>query len=149
MTVTAPGYQVRPASLIDADQVAGLAGELAQSFPFDRAAFDRSYPALRAGDHACLLVAAGADGCLGYVLGFAHLTFYANGPVAWVEEILVRPEHRRRRVGQALMAAFGEWAPGRDCALVALATRRAAPFYQALGYEEPAVYLSRILPGGG
>lgn len=129
MTVTAPGYQVRPASLIDADQVAGLAGELAQSFPFDRAAFDRSYPALR--------------------VGFAHLTFYANGPVAWVEEILVRPEHRRRRVGQALMAAFGEWASGRDCALVALATRRAAPFYQALGYEEPAVYPRRILPGGG
>jgi GNAT superfamily N-acetyltransferase len=148
MTMTAPGYQIRPASLIDADQVAGLAGELAQSFPFDRAAFDRSYPALLADDRACLLVAAGTDGCLGYVLGFAHLTFYANGPVAWVEEILVRPEHRRRRVGQALMAAFGEWATGHDCALVALATRRAAPFYLALGYEESAVYLRRVLRDG-
>jgi hypothetical protein len=27
MTMTVPGYQIRPASLIDADQVAGLAGE--------------------------------------------------------------------------------------------------------------------------
>jgi GNAT superfamily N-acetyltransferase len=149
MPMTAPGYQVRRASLIDADQVAGLAGELAQSFPFDRAAFDRSYPALLADADACLLVAAGEDGCLGYVLGFAHLTFYANGPVAWVEEIVVREEHRRRHVGQELMAAFGQWAAERDCRLVALATRRAAPFYLALGYEESAVYLRRILPDGG
>ena len=38
---------------------------------------------------------AAEDGeCLGYVLGFRHLTFYANGPVGWVEELLVRQEHR-------------------------------------------------------
>jgi hypothetical protein len=47
MTMTASGYQVRPAGLIDADQVAGLADELAQSFPFDRAAFDRPWPGWR------------------------------------------------------------------------------------------------------
>jgi GNAT superfamily N-acetyltransferase len=150
MTMTDLGYEVRPASLIDAEQVAALAGALALSFPFERAAFDRSFPALLADEHACLLVAAGADGaCLGYVLAFEHLTFYANGPVAWVEEILVRPEHRRLRVGDALMAAAGEWATGRDCALVALATRRAAPFYLALGFEESAVYFRRVLRDGG
>jgi GNAT superfamily N-acetyltransferase len=66
-----------------------------------------------------------------------------------VEEILVRAEHRRRGVGQELMAAFGQWATGRGCRLVALATRRAAPFYQAIGYEESAAYLRRILPDGG
>ena len=150
MTMTSSGYQVRPASLIDASQVAGLAAELAQSFPFDRAAFDRSYPAVLADDQACLLVAADEEGgCLGYVLGFAHPAFYANGPVAWVEEILVRAEHRRGGVGQELMAAFGQWAAGRGCRLVALATRRAAPFYLAIGYEESAVYLRRVLPDGG
>jgi hypothetical protein len=34
---------------------------------------------------------------------------------------------------------------GRDCGLIALATRRAAPFYRALGFEESAVYFRRIL----
>jgi GNAT superfamily N-acetyltransferase len=137
--------RIRPASRADAATVADLAGELAQSFAFSRAKFDLSYPALLAAEHACLLLAEkGSDG-LGYLLGFRHLTFYANGPVAWVEEILVRREQRGRGVGRALMSAFEEWAAGQCCVLVALATRRAAPFYLALGYEESAAYLRKML----
>lgn len=46
---------------------------------------------------------------------------------------------------EALMSAFERWAAARDCALIALATRRAAPFYRALGYEESAVYFRKVL----
>jgi GNAT superfamily N-acetyltransferase len=62
---------------------------------------------------------------------------------------VVRDGHRRGGVGQALMAAFEQWAAGRDCRLVALATRRAAPFYLSIGYVELAVYLRKVLPDGG
>jgi GNAT superfamily N-acetyltransferase len=79
--------------------------------------------------------------------GFTHLTFYANGPVAWVEEIVVRDHDRRGGLGRALMNAFEQWAFDRRCALIALATRRAAPFYRALGYEESATYLRKSAPG--
>src|ERR1700722_5817458 len=137
--------QVRRARTGDAVAVAGLAGELAQSFPFSRDQFDLAYPALVASQDACLLVAAEDGECLGYVLGFRHLTFYANGPVGWVEEILVRPECRGRGLGRALMSAFERWAAGHGCTLVALATRRAAPFYRALGDEDSAAYLRKVL----
>lgn len=123
-----------------------LAAELAQSFAFSAEMFEQSYPALLSAGDACLLVAAEGDECLGYVLGFRHLTFYANGPVGWVEEILVRPECRGRGLGRALMSAFEQWATEYDCTLVALATRRAAPFYRALGYEDSAAYLRKVLP---
>ena len=43
------------------------------------------------------------------------------------------------------MSAFEMWAAKRGCALVALATRRAAPFYRALGYDESAAYLRKLL----
>jgi hypothetical protein len=43
------------------------------------------------------------------------------------------------------MGAFERWAADGDCMLVALATRRAAPFYRALGYQESAVYLRKVL----
>jgi len=136
---------VRPARPADAEQVAGLAGELAMSFPFRRASFDASFLALTAAQDGCLLVAANQDDCLGYLLGFRHLTFHANGPVGWVEEVMVREQHRQLGIGRALMSAFERWASGQGCALVALATRRATPFYRALGYQESAAYLRKLL----
>ena len=167
--MAAARFRIRPAAAADAAAVAGLAAELAQSFAFSLASFDACYPALLAAGHACLLVATAgpedagpgysgpgysgpeysgpADGCLGYLLGFEHLTFYANGRVAWVEEVLVRGADRGQGAGRALMTAFEAWARGRDCALVALATRRAAPFYRALGYQDSAAYLRKILAG--
>ena len=137
--------QIRHARAADAGAVALLAGELAQSFAFSREKFDLAYPELLTAQDACLLLAADGDQCLGYLLGFRHLTFYAGGPVAWIEEILVRGEHRGRGTGRALMSTFERWAAGQGCALAALATRRAAPFYHALGYEDSATYFRKVL----
>ena len=78
-------------------------------------------------------------------LGFDHDTFFANGRVAWVEEIMVDEDVRGRGVGKALMQAFEAWARGRDLKLVALATRRAGQFYLALGYEDSATYFRKML----
>lgn len=44
-----------------------------------------------------------------------------------------------------LMSAFERWAAAHGCALAALATRRAAPFYLAIGYQESATYLRKVL----
>lgn len=130
-----PGWpgEIRHAGPDDAGSVAGLAAELAMSFAFSEERFRACYPALLAADGACLLLAADGHASVGYLLGFRHLTFYANGPVGWVEEIVVRHQARGQGAGRALMNAFEQWAAGQGCALVALATRRAASFYQALG----------------
>lgn len=55
-------------------------------------------------------------------------------------EVSIRP-------GRNLMAAFEEWAAssGVDARYLALATRRAAGFYRALGYEESASYFKKVL----
>ena len=140
-----PPVQIRRARTADAGAVALLAGDLAQSFAFARERFDLIYPQLLADRDACLLLAVGDEQCRGYLLGFRHLTCYANGPVGWVEEVLVRSEHRGAGLGRALMSAFEGWAAEQGCALVALATRRAAPFYRALGYEDSATYFRKVL----
>jgi GNAT superfamily N-acetyltransferase len=60
----------------------------------------------------------------------------------------VRDQERGRGIGRILMSAFEQWAAAQGCALVALvalATRRAAPFYRALGYEESATYFRKVL----
>jgi GNAT superfamily N-acetyltransferase len=137
--------EVRPAEAGDLDDVAGLAAGLAASFAFSPRAFAASYPALLADPAACLLVAVRGGECAGYLLGFRHLTFYANGPAGWVEEVAVAPRERGQGAGRALMSAFEGWAAGQGCALAALATRRAAPFYRAIGYEESAAYFRKLL----
>jgi len=43
------------------------------------------------------------------------------------------------------MARFEEWTASHGAKLVALATRRAAEFYRALGYTESAVYFRKPL----
>ena len=143
---TPPSHSIRSATLADAPAVAGLAAELAQSFAFDHASFDASYQKLIGDDDACVLVATADEQLTGYLLGFKHLTFYANGPVGWVEEILVRSERRQSGTGRALMHSFEDWAASSGCALVALATRRAKPFYLAIGYQESATYLRKLTP---
>ena len=144
--MTQTSVRIRSATTDDAGSVGDLAGQLAESFPFSRARFNETYAALLSPADACLLLADNGTEVLGYLLGFAHGTFFANGPVAWVEEILVRDSDRGRGIGRALIRAFEAWATQRGCALVALATRRATPFYTALGYEESATYLRRLMP---
>ena len=82
---------------------------------------------------------------VGYVLGFEHYTFFANGRVAWVEEIMVSETFRRQGIGELLMRDVEAWAVARGCKLIALATRRASAFYKAIGYEESAAYFRKLL----
>jgi GNAT superfamily N-acetyltransferase len=136
---------IRRAQDTDAEAVLALARPFATSFIIDAQAFHRSFAALLASSQAYLAVAEVEQQLVGYVLGFDHYTFYANGRVAWVEEIMVSEPWRRRGIGQLLMQGFEEWSAARGATLVGLATRRAAPFYKALGYEESATYFRKLL----
>ncbi len=91
------------------------------------------------------MVAESEGELVGYILGFIHDTFYANGPVAWVEEIMVHPEYRRTGLGGRLMESFESWCKSNGAVLSALATRRASEFYEAIGYEASAKYYRRLL----
>jgi len=136
---------IRASLATDAGAVLSLARPFATSFAIDERAFHRSYAELLASPEARLLVAESGSTIVGYLLGFDHHTFFANGRVAWVEEITVDEHCRRKGVGQALMREFEAWARARECRLVALATRRAAAFYAAIGYDDSARYFRKLL----
>lgn len=85
------------------------------------------------------------DDVVSYLLGQRHHTFHANGTAVWVEEIMVDRQQRGAGVGRALMAEAERWGRDAGAAYVALATRRAAAFYEALGFEASATYFKRRL----
>jgi GNAT superfamily N-acetyltransferase len=136
---------VRRATPSDAAAVWELVRDFATSFTADRAAFDGLFPELLTRDDVRVLVAE-TDGVIGYLLASEHPTFFANGPVVGVEEIMVAPEHRRSGAGAALMAAAERWAESRDAGYVCLASRRAGDFYLALGYTDSAVFYKKSPP---
>jgi GNAT superfamily N-acetyltransferase len=136
---------IRLAQHADAAAVLALAKPFATSFVVEEQAFYRAFTELLTAPQAYLAVAETDQQVVGYVLGFDHYTFFANGRVAWVEEIMVSEAFRRQGIGELLMQEFETWAVARESKLVALATRRAAPFYRALGYEESAIYFRKLL----
>lgn len=138
-------WTIRGAKEADVGDLFPIVAQFATSFVPERPAFQRAFQHIRGDEHACLLVADRDGMPVGYLLGFDHPTFFANGPVAWVEEVAVHSSLRRQGIGRALMARFEEWAASRDAKLVALATRRAAAFYRALGYTDSGAYFRKLL----
>ncbi|ETW95787.1 MAG: acetyltransferase [Candidatus Entotheonella factor] len=136
---------LRPARLHDREALFPIARDFATSFEVEREPFMENFAALLEEDDAWLRVGEANGHLIAYLLGFDHLTFFANGRVSWVEEVTVIESWRGQGVGAALMSEFEQWAKSRGSRLVALATRRAAPFYQAIGYEESATYFRRLL----
>jgi GNAT superfamily N-acetyltransferase len=140
-----PMYQIRPARDKDAVGLFALAKSFATTFAVQESEFLPSLAVLLNDGSACLNVAEATGKVVGYLLGFHHETFFADGPVGWVEEVMVAPEFRSQGIGRALMETFEAWAQDRNCKLIALATRRAAAFYRALSYEESATYFRKKL----
>jgi len=136
---------IRPARPDDIDAVLGLAQILAITFTLDRDAFESSFATVIDSPDAHLLVAELGGHVTGYLLGFEHPSFFANGPVGWVEEIAVTADYRRHALGSSLMAAFENRVRDRGGRLIALATTRASAFYEAIGYTKHAAYFRKLL----
>jgi GNAT superfamily N-acetyltransferase len=136
---------IRRATVDDARHLFPLAEAFATSFRPEAGAFRTSFDQLIDDDDARVLVADDATEIVGYLLGFDHFTFFANGRVSWVEEVTVRADRRGEGIGEALMGEFEAWARTRGSRLIGLATRRAEAFYAALGYEPSATYFRRLL----
>jgi GNAT superfamily N-acetyltransferase len=143
--MTADDLLIRRVEKSDADEVFALAREFGLTFRPERQAFDAALPLLLQDDDTLLLAAVVDGRVLGYLLGYVHLTLFANGPVAWVEEAMVQTGSRRQGIGRALLIEFEKWARGKGAGYVAMATRRAPEFYHALGYEASATFYRKVL----
>ena len=137
--------KLRRAEIGDEARLLSLVQEFVASFELESDSYKNSFHRLVRNESAFVMVAEADGQLVGYILGFVHDTFYANGPVAWVEEIMVHSEHRRTGLGGRLMDSFESWCKSRGAILSALATRRASKFYEAIGYEESATYYRRLL----
>jgi GNAT superfamily N-acetyltransferase len=137
--------EIRKATSADSDPIFNLVERFATSFTPERKAFDTSLKNLLCDDSVLLMVSEFNQAIVAYCLAFDHYTLYANGRVTWVEEIMVREDLRGKGIGKDLMESVEQWAIERKSRLIGLATRRAAPFYSAIGYEESAIFFRKMM----
>jgi GNAT superfamily N-acetyltransferase len=136
--------EIRAAKAEDSEQLWPLVEDFAFSYRPERSAFERSLSDLLDRSDTLILVAVSDAGAVvGYLLGSVHATFFANGPVAWIEELMVSESARRLGVASKLMSSAEEWARSLSTAHVTLASRRAGDFYLKIGYEESATYFRK------
>lgn len=137
--------KIRPALAGDSSLVYPLAKAMATSFEAVKDSFDQSFLEILKDPAAICLVAEKEEEIVGYLIGFDHRAFYANGRVSWVEEIFLLEGLRRQGIGKELMDRFETWCVERGSKLIALATRRASSFYGAIGYEKSATFYKKTL----
>ena len=136
---------IRQVSTSDLDELFKLVQKFATSYTPNKDIFMNIAHELLKEESVYLRIAETEGKIIGYCLGFDHYTFYANGRVSWLEEIMVEESERNKGTGTKLMESFEEWSKSRNSHLIALATRRAGPFYLELGYEDSAVYFRKQL----
>lgn len=137
---------IRRAAINDADNVWLLVQDFATTFVPEPEAFELTFRSSLQAPDTLVLIAEQHDGSVvGYLLAHCRATFLANGPAAWVEEVMVTKRARRQGVGQALMTEAESWAHAQGSSYVALASRRAGDFYLALAYADAATFYKKLL----
>lgn len=99
-----------------------------------------------------LVVEVGGE-AVGYAFFFTTFSTWECRPGIWLEDVFVRPEHRRGGIGQAVLAHLARIAVERECARLdwcALEWNQPAlGFYDKLGATRLDEWLMLRLDGGG
>jgi GNAT superfamily N-acetyltransferase len=126
-----------------------LVKDFADSYVADNTAFQTSFSELIVRPDTLVLAAELDAQIIGYLLANVHGMFFANGPVVWIEEVMVAEFARGKGVGRALMARAEEWAAAIPATYVSLASRRSRDFYSVLNYVDSATFFKKDLSTPG
>jgi hypothetical protein len=99
--------QIRRANPQDIDNILSLVRDFVMSFEIVGPKFQQSYADIQENSDAIALVAADENALIGNCLGFCHHTFYANGNVAWLEDVQLTSQAACRRVSDDLLRRMG------------------------------------------
>jgi GNAT superfamily N-acetyltransferase len=134
---------IRPATAADTPVVAALIRALAEYERLsDRVVFeeDRLREYLFGPRPFAEVLLAEEDGAVvGFALFFPTFSTFLGRPGLWLEDLFVRPEHRGRGHGKALLAAVARRAVERGCGRLEWAV---------LNWNEPALGFYRALGAG-
>jgi len=144
-TMSTSELVIRKANSEDTGQIFILANQLSESININQAIFEQNFEELIHSNIHCILVAEINQTVEGYLSGYFHKAFYANGQVAFIDEIVVDSRLRNLSIGKRLLEEFEAIAKINKSVLISLATSGAKGFYEKLGYSSKSGYYKKYL----
>lgn len=148
--------QIRRAQRDDAALLFGLIGELAEYEKLGDAVNGNagSLAAALFDDEVAEALIAEVDGeAAGYAIFFTTFSSFECRPGLWVEDLFVRPAHRRQGIGRALLVCIGRLAVERGCARLEWSAldwnEPALRFYEEIGAQHLKQWQALRLEGNG
>lgn len=147
------GLEIATASMQDIPQLVELLGQLfsiEQDFHPDRERQIRGLSLLIAQpEHGTIKIARDAEGqAIGMVSAQLVISTAQGAPSAWVEDMVVSPEHRGGGIGKALLQSALDWARQKGATraqlLVDTENEPALGYYRHLGWEATQLQARRI-----
>jgi GNAT superfamily N-acetyltransferase len=144
--------QIEPATLEDVPQLAELLGELFAMEPDFKPDPDKQVRGLSQiigrPETGCILVAREGKQILGMVNLLFTVSTAEGGLVVWLEDLIVRAEHRGGGLGTQLLERAIEFARARGCTRITLLTdgrnAGAKRFYERHGFKGSSMVPMRL-----
>lgn len=141
---------IRAARASDAGALSELIALFAAEFGHPSAADTGTVVDFLRRDGTGCLVAALGDGAAGFVATSTPFSLHYGGLTLMIDDLVVRPELRRRGIARALVERTLVWAAAQDCTAVRLWMQpddaRARAFYASLGFADDGCVLMRPAP---
>jgi GNAT superfamily N-acetyltransferase len=135
-----PNVRIRPASRADVPVILALIHELAE---YERLSHEVTATEAQLKEHlfgsspkAEVLIAELAGRAVGFALFFHNFSTFLAKPGIYLEDLYVRPEHRGKRIGTALLKHLAKIAIFRECGRLEWAV---------LDWNEPAIRFYKLL----
>ncbi|MEP6478424.1 MAG: GNAT family N-acetyltransferase [Rhodoglobus sp.] len=136
---------IRSARPGDTETIFALLEQLAKSYTPDRVAFDQNIGSFLGDDPGSLLLV--AEDAAGQVRGYALTTInsllHTNGRSAQLQELVVDEQVKGTGIGTRLIEELERICRDRGVKQLTVPSRRAASFYERLGYQSTADFLKK------
>ena len=129
----------------DLDDLFRLSNQLSDAVKVERNVLEENIVRIAGKEDHVILIAESDRRVVGYLSAYFHWAIYANGQVAYIDEIVVAKERRHRGIGTELLSQFERLAENRKCVLISLATAGAKAFYEKQEYRSKASYYKKYL----
>jgi len=131
---------IRRARVEDRERLYELLCQFVWSTTPDRTAFETNFPMVLEDGNTHVRVADEGGVVLGYSLDVVQWTFYANGPIVLLQELMVDPARRGEGIGGKLVEEMVRQSRTAGAREITVPTRRAKEYYPRFGFTEIAGY---------